>query len=405
MVATLDAQRVGELLDEVANLPAPEAVDALAGEGDITVADTLQALNPTDSVEILEELPSDRRARVLAAAAPDWVDQWMTNGACHPETVGRLMAPPFARFSPDMTVDEAIELVRSIVRKGLVSYAFVVDDESYLVGVIAFREMMLADRQSKVADIMIREPFFLRADTPILDAMREMLRWHLPSYPVCDGDGRLLGVVRGADLFEQQAVDLSAQAGAMVGVEKEERLATPWQRSFRLRHPWLQANLLTAFVAAAVVGVFQETIDRIVALAVFLPVLAGQSANSGSQAMAITLRGITLGEIEAKGAGELIRKEAWLGLVNGSLVALSAALGMLIYATWSGASHPFALAVAVGASMAGSCVLSGVFGVLVPVLLRKAGADPASASSIVLTSVTDCVSIGLFLALAAWIVP
>jgi len=405
MPATLDTQRVGELIDQIANRPPPEAMSALSAEGDITVADTLQALNPTESVEILEILPRDRRARVLAAAAPDWVDQWMTNGAYAPGTVGRLMAPTFARFKADMTVAEATEILRTIVRKALVSYAFVVDEESRLIGVLAFREMLLAQPQQRVSEIMVREPFYLRAQTQILEAMREMLKWHLPAYPVCDNVGRLLGVVRGADLFEQQAVDLSAQAGSMVGVEKEERLATPWTRSFRLRHPWLQANLLTAFGAAAVVGVFQDTIDRVVALAVFLPVLAGQSANSGSQAMAITVRGITIGELASRRARDLVWKEAWLGLVNGSLVALSAGLGMLAYAVWSGSPYAATLAAVVSIAMVGSCVLSGACGVLVPVLLRKAGADPASASSIVLTSVTDCISIGLFLGLASLIIP
>ena len=109
--------------------------------------------------------------------------------------------------------------------------------------------------------------------------------------------GRLVGMVRGQALFERQAFEISAQAGSMVGVEKEERVGTHWWRSFRLRHPWLQLNLLTAFIAAAVVGVFQDTIDRIVVLAAFLPVLAGQSGNTGCQALAVTLRGMTLGEL------------------------------------------------------------------------------------------------------------
>ena len=142
--------------------------------------------------------------------------------------------------------------------------------------------------------------------------------------------------MRGRTLFEEQALEISAQAGAMVGVEKEERLATPWSRSLRFRHPWLQLNLLTAFAAAAVVGVFQGTIDRLVVLAVFLPVLAGQSGNTGCQALAVTLRGLTLGELRPGDARRLVAKEGLLGLLNGALVGVTAGLGMLLVARAQG---------------------------------------------------------------------
>jgi len=121
--------------------------------------------------------------------------------------------------------------------------------------------------------------------------MRATVVRHYPVYPVCEKDGVLVGLLRGQMLFEAQTVELSAQPGSMVGVEREERLATPWLRSLKFRHPWLQLNLFTAFIAAAVVGLFEQTLERIVLLAVFLPVLAGQSGNTGCQALAVALRG------------------------------------------------------------------------------------------------------------------
>ena len=139
------------------------------------------------------------------------------------------------------------------------------------------RDLLFADPQTPLHQVMVAEPFSLQADQPLMDAMREVLTRHFPVYPVTDQQGRLVGVVRGGRLFQAQAIEISAQAGSMVGVEKEEKLSTPWQRSFRLRHPWLQLNLLTAFIAGAVVSLFQSTIDQIVVLAAFLPVLAGQS--------------------------------------------------------------------------------------------------------------------------------
>ncbi|HEY8231225.1 MAG TPA: magnesium transporter, partial [Vicinamibacteria bacterium] len=227
---------------------------------------------------------------------------------------------------------------------------------------------------------------------------------HFPVYPVCDPAGVLVGTVRGRTLFEEQALEISAQAGAMVGVEKEERLATPWSRSLRFRHPWLQLNLLTAFLAAAVVGVFQGTIDRLVVLAVFLPVLAGQSGNTGCQALAVTLRGLTLGELRRGDARRLVAKEGLLGLLNGALVGITAGVGMLIVARAQGEPHALVLAVVVFAAMVASCVVSGLAGALIPLTLRRLGADPATASSIFLTTATDVASMGLFLTLATLLV-
>jgi magnesium transporter len=186
----------------------------------------------------------------------------------------------------------------------------------------------------------------------------------------------------------------------MVGVDKEERLATGWPRSLAFRHPWLQLNLLTAFVAAAVVGVFQNTLDQMVILALFLPVLAGQSGNTGCQALAVTLRGLTLGELKDGAERRLVAKEALLGLLNGSLVGVTAGIGMYVVARMQGNDAALGLAVIVMLAMIGSCVVSGVAGAMIPLVLRRVGADPATASSIFLTTATDVASMGLFLGLA-----
>jgi magnesium transporter len=223
-------------------------------------------------------------------------------------------------------------------------------------------------------------------------------------YPVCDGAGKLVGIVRGQTLFEHQAFELSAQAGSMVGVEREERLGTPWQRCFKFRHPWLQLNLLTAFVAAAVVGVFQDTLDQMVILSVFLPVLAGQSGNTGCQALAVSLRGITLGELVPGRANTMVMKEALLGLLNGALVGTTAGIGMFFLARSQGNPEAQQLGLVVLMAMTASCTVSGISGAVVPLVLRRLGADPATASSIFLTTATDVVSMGTFLTLATWLV-
>jgi magnesium transporter len=250
---------------------------------------------------------------------------------------------------------------------------------------------------------MLREAFFLRSDEPVVDAMKRVLNRHYPVYPVCDASGRLVGLIRGQTMFEAQAIELSAQPGVMVGVEKEERLRTPLWRSLRLRHPWLQINILTAFLAAFVVASFSDTISRVVVLAAFLPVLAGQSGNTGSQALAVTLRGMVLGEVKKGEERWLVIKEAALGLLNGVLVGITAGLGMYVYATRQGAHDAIPLALIVMAAMIGSCIASGVAGAIVPLTLKRLGADPATASTIFLTTATDVVSMGMLLGLATWL--
>ena len=203
---------------------------------------------------------------------------------------------------------------------------------------------------------------------------------------------------------QKRSMELSLQPGTMVGVEKEERLGTNWFRSLSLRHPWLQLNLLTAFVAAAVVGFFQGTIDRLLILTIFIPVLAGQSINTGSQALAITLRGITLGDLKSGREKALVMKEALLGLLNGVLVGVEAGAGMFVLATLQHSAFAVILGAVVFFAMVGSCIVSGICGAMVPLVLKKLGADPVTASSIFLTTAAEVVSMAMLLGLAMLLV-
>lgn len=321
-----------------------------------------------------------------------------------PDTVGQLMEPPLGVFFPETTVGETIEALRELVKTHFITYVFVVGPDSRLQGVITMRDLLFCEHNQVLGTVMLRDPFTLQADMELVAAMRAVLNRHFPVYPVCDSEGRLVGLVRGHAMFKAQAIELSAQAGTMVGVEKEDRVGTPWPISLKFRHPWLQLNLVTAFVAAFVVGIFEETIAQIVLLAVFLPVLAGQSGNTGCQALAVALRGMTLNELKPGRGKMLAAKEALLGLCNGTLVGLTAGLGMLVYATIQGDPNALKLALVVFLAMVGACVISGVCGVLVPVSLKKFGADPATASSIFLTTFTDVASMGLFLGLATMLI-
>ncbi len=369
-------------------------------ESDETVGTVLQHLHPAPAYRILLRFPNKRREAIAKFAGDHVGDNWEVAQNFPDGSVGRLMEPAVSVFAPDEKVADAVEKIRAWTHDTLITYGYIVDQDQKLLGIVAMRDLLLAAPDDTVADVMLLEPFSLRPDEDVGDAMKEVVYRHYPIYPVCDDKGRLLGVVQGFMLFEHQNFELSAQYGSMVGVDKEEHAITNWGPAFRMRHPWLQINLLTAFVAAFVVGLFEDTIAQVVVLAVFLPVLAGQSGNTGCQALAVTIRAITLNEFKPGIFRHVLLKETWLGLANGAAVGVVAGIAMYLYANFSGATEPMILGIVVFLAMTGACLASGITGVLVPLGLKKCGADPALASSIFLTTATDVVSMGLFLWLA-----
>lgn len=377
-----------------------EAALALAAFDDATAAAVLQSLNPAVAGDIIGELDAARRESMFRVAPMGVTAQWSLNLSFPDESVGRLMEMPPAVFKATETVGGATQRIRELAKNVFFTYAFVVDGDRVLIGLVTMRDLLTAHADAQLQEVMLRDVFTLQAATPLEEAMRAVVLKHFPVYPVVDDVGRLLGQVRGSAMFQEQAFEMSAQPGRMVGVDEEERLLTPWRRGLRFRHPWLQLNLLTAFLAAGVVGFFQSTLDQMVILALFLPVLAGQSGNTGCQALAVTLRGMTLGEMETGIGKRLVAKEALLGTMNGLLVGLVAGGGMFVVARAQGNPNAMPLAGIVVAAMMGSCIISGVSGALIPLTLKRVGLDPATASSIFLTTATDVASMGMLLGLA-----
>lgn len=392
-VALLAADLVRRAPLDAASLLEQQEDEAIAGEA-------LARLHPGFVQQVLQRV-NPRLREELENAVVNIADEGYTEYLNYEEgTVGRTMTSPLSVFGPQTVVRDAVEQIRRDSERMLITYAFVVDPDERLLGVVVMREMLLARPDQRLQEIMIRNPFAFRPDTPIEDAMRAVVHRHYPVYPVTNADGKLLGLVQGYRLFEEHGYQLTAQAGRMVGASQEEHYSTPWWLCFKWRHPWLQLNLLTAFLAAAVVGGFEATIAQIVALAVFLPVLAGQSGNTGVQALAVTVRGLTLNEYGYEAMWRLLTKEALLGFGNGALVGVIAAIAMWIYAGMTNAGNQLLLALTVFVAMIGSCVVSGISGVVVPLVLKRMGADPASASGIFVTTCTDIASLGIFLGAA-----
>ncbi|ESW73016.1 magnesium transporter [Mesorhizobium sp. LSJC277A00] len=327
-------------------------------------------------------------------------------GFAIPESLVEVMDPIPASVPVGTTVAAAVEAVRGALVPTELTYLYVTDKGNKLVGLAVLRDLMLSEPDAIVDHIMLPRPFALDVGLSLSNACKAAVRRHYPVYPVVDAENRLLGQVRGWRLFEQQIIEISAQSGQMVGLQKEERSFTPLFSAFLKRHPWLQLNLLTAFMAAFVVSSFTGTIEKIVALAAFLPVLAGQSGNTGCQALAMTLRGLALGDVDKRPKLHLVMREGALAAANGALVGVVAAAAMWFYASMQPASAAQApmLALVILLAMSGSCLMSGISGVLIPLSLRRVGADPAVASAIFLTTVTDIVGMGLMLGLATMLV-
>ena len=383
----------------------PNEAAALLRAMDAGIAvEVLTELNPSFALDVLSALPAEHRHVIFERASPELSSQWVRNRTFETGTIGRFMEPAYAVFRPEMSVGEAIEVLRALIRTALITYGYVTDTGGKLLGLITMRDLLFAGREVRLGDLMLRDVFAFRANMVVSQAMKLTLSRHYPVYPVCDEQGQLLGLVRGQAIFEEEAFEITAQAGSMVGVEKEERISTPILRSFKFRHPWLQLNLLTAFLAGGVVAMFQDTIDRIVILAAFLPVLAGQSGNTGCQSLAVTLRGITLGEIKSGDGRTLIVKEGLLGAMNGAPIGIVAGIAMYLTALAQHSPHPLLLAIVVVLAMVGACTISGISGAIVPLTLKRFGTDPATASSIFLTTATDIVSMGMLLGLATILV-
>lgn len=400
----MSTEAEANLLEDVRERAPYDAADLLETLPPTDGVRVLEELNPMVAQQVLHEMTDEHRCAILAAAPIDKAHQWMRNREYPEDSVGWLMEPPVAIFRPSMTVQGTIEALRKLTKRAFITYGYVTDDSNKLIGVLVFRDLMLGRPEALLSEVMYKNVFALEPEMELTDAMKHSVNRHIPVYPVCDKEGHLLGLVRGQNLFEARAIEISAQAGTMMGVNDEERLSTPLLHSLRFRHPWLQINLLTAFAAAGVVGYFEHTMDRLVILAAFLPVLAGQSGNTGCQALAVALRGMTMGDLKEGEEKSLVMKEGALGLLNGMLVGLTAGIGMYVYARMHDNPAALMLSVVVWLAMVASCIVSGLCGAIIPLVLRKLGADPATASSIFLTTATDVVSMGVFLGLATILV-
>ena len=311
------------------------------------------------------------------------------------DSAGRLMDPRIAVFRPGMTAEAALERLRSLRHGRRFSDLLLVDEAGRLSGTVPLHEVVLAEPDSLLTALVAGPPAAVSAFATREEVVTSLENNQLANIPVIDYDAKPVGSIRLAELVSAVETELSADLVSITGASKDERALSPVGFAVRKRLPWLQINLLTAFVAASVVGLFEDTIAQFTALAVLLPVVAGQSGNTGAQALAVVLRGLALREITLRHWLRIVTKEFSTGLVNGLGVALVTCAGVYV---WSGSTG---LVLVIGIAMVLSMAIAGVAGALIPIVLSMLGQDPAQSSSIVLTTVTDVFGFFSFLGLAA----
>ncbi len=404
------------------SMPGPAAAALLAAQPPHAALRAWQALAPDVAATMLESLPSDLASHLLAEADPqdsvavllqlDATDRdarlkFLERAAAdelrellaYPEdTAGRMMDPRVSPLRSGITVADAIDRLQQIRRRGL-RELFVVDDQGRLVGRVEVHDLALADRALPLADITRSVIAHVSELDPREEVVALLQTQPITTLPVVNVSGRFVGLIRQAELMAAVEEETSVDMQTMVGASADERALSTAGFAVRKRLPWLQINLLTAFLAAAVVGLFESTIAQFTALAVLLPVVAGQSGNAGAQALAVTMRGLALREISLRHWRDVVGKEAMTGIVNG--LAVAATTGLAVY-VWSRSA---ALVGVIMLAMVISMLSAGLAGALVPMLLRRFGQDPATASSIILTTVTDIVGFFSFLGIAALCAP
>jgi magnesium transporter len=385
-----DPEVAAEVLRRLPADQATDAIEALSGPAATTI---LTALEPGLAAGLLARLdPKARAARLgtLGAGLAKELEELMTYP---PGVAGEVMDPRVTRFAPDTLARQALAHVRRVKNRSI-SEVYVTDEEGRLTGSVGVQELALAALEDQVGVLARPLPPRVQALDPLEEVILLAEEARLTSVPVVDVSDRLLGVIRYTDLLSATHRDATADLQTMVGVSKEERALSRPSFAVRKRLPWLQINLVTAFLAASVVGLFEDTIAQFTALAVLLPVVAGQSGNTGAQALAVTMRGLVLREIRVRHWFRVASKELIVGAVNGVAVAFVTALGVLAW------SRSFGLAAVIGAAMVCSMVVAGVAGASVPMVLILLRQDPAAASSIVLTTVTDVMGFFTFLGFA-----
>lgn len=351
--------------------------------------------DPDDAADAFRALTEESRRAMLAVLSPERRRE-LEERLSYPEhSAGQIMRTDVVSFSKDASVRDVVTRLKSLVQsKQPQSYTYVVDARRKLLGVLNMRDLLLAEDDARVETVMRTDVISVPGHVDREELISKPQLKGYMSIPVVDAQGRLLGAVRASDLLESSQEEATEDLQRLFGASAEERSLSPIAFKVRLRLPWLTVNLATAFLAAAVVSLFQGLIGKVAALAVFLPIVAGQGGNAGVQTLSVVLRGLVVGEVRMRDAVRLTVLEIGVGFVNGVVIGAVTAL-----CAWKWNGNPW-MGLVIGLAMVVNMVAAGLAGAAIPLAMKRLGFDPAQSSGIFLTTVTDVIGFFSFLGFA-----
>lgn len=355
----------------------------------------VHAVEPDRAASIYMQLPSEQRRAFLQAFSRRQRKEIREFLAYPENSAGRIMSTRFLAFPESLTVKQAIVRLRRWRGQQMpLSYMYVVNQQNQLIGIMNTWDMLQAEPDTPLATLMRREVFRVNCFMDREQIANEVSSRHFFAVPVVDNENRLIGVIRAEDLIEDVQEEASEDIQKMFGAGGDEKAFSPFAFSLKHRLPWLHVNLATAFMAAAVVGTFQDLIAKITVLAVFLPVVAGQGGNAGAQSLAVVMRGLVMRDIPKPRYTALVLKEAALGAINGLVIGLVTGL-----IAWGWQGNPY-LGIVIGLGMVVNLIVAGFSGAAIPLVMKSIGLDPAQCSNIILTTITDVLGFLAFLGFA-----
>ena len=385
--------RAATMLRELPPELLPEIIEAISNQ---RMAEVLNRLEMDDMLEVVDAIPEERRNTVMQHLPGARREELRHAELYPPRSAGRAMTTNFSALDEKMTAQEAIDSLRAarFDASDAVLYLYVVDELQRLTGVVPIRRLVMAQPDTPVRELAIREMLSTPPDADQEEVAQLVARYDLLAIPVTDVDGTMLGVITVDDVIDVITEEATQDIYNLAGLSEEDRVFTSARVSIRKRLPWMLLNLCTAFSAGAVIGLFENTIEQLVGLAIFLPVVAGVGGNGGIQTLTVITRAIALGEIEFSSGLRAVGKEMWVGLVVGATAGLIS--GGVAYALHGNVYMGIVLLLAMMVTM----VTASLFGAAVPLILKALRLDPALGSGILVTFAADALGFFSFLGIA-----
>ena len=382
-------QRAASTLRELPPELLPQIFEAV---GDERLAQVIARLEHDDMIEFVEWLDEERREPVVALLPEAQRAELRKAELYPPDSAGRVMTTRFLALDEGVTAQEAIEAIREAGDDAeSILYLYVVDAEQRLRGVVPIRRLVAAGPERRCGELMVQDPVSVHPEADQEEVAQIVARYNLLAVPVVDGEDRVLGVITVDDVIDVITEEATEDMYHLAGLSDEDRVFSPAHHAIRKRLPWMLLNLGATFLLAWVIGLFERTLEQIVTLAFFMPVVAGMGGNGGIQALTVITRAIALGELEFSSGFRAIGKEVSVGIVIG--IITGAVSGTLAY-LWQGSPY---LGLVLFVTMIITMAVAGIMGAAVPLLLKAAGQDPAVGSGVFVTTFTDLVGFFAFL--------